>query len=83
MNRSLNSRCGNDQWNEKKGANELSKKLKQNYIQVILNFEYYSTPTCEDEEPEKFFPRLVYLRLDQSLIQAHLDVFEFLKPLFT
>jgi hypothetical protein len=29
-------------WNEKKGASELSKKLKPNYIQVILNFEVLS-----------------------------------------
>jgi hypothetical protein len=27
-----------DQWSEKKGANELSKKLKQNFIQVVINF---------------------------------------------
>lgn len=25
---------------------------------------------------------MVYLRLDESLIQAHLDIFEFLKPMF-
>jgi hypothetical protein len=29
------------------------------------------------------FPRLCYLRLGQSLIQAHLDIFEYLRPLFT
>ena len=42
----------------------------------------FSQPGCIDEEPEKFFPRMVYLRLDESLIQAHLDIFEYLKPLF-
>ncbi len=31
-----------DPWNEKKGANELSKKLKPNYIQVILNFQIFN-----------------------------------------
>jgi hypothetical protein len=70
-----------DQWNEKKGANELSKKLKQNYIQVILNFSIFNQ-TASTEEPEKYFPRVIYLRLDESLIQAHLDIFEYVKPLF-
>jgi len=28
-----------EQWAEKKGANELSKKLKPGFIQTILNFE--------------------------------------------
>jgi hypothetical protein len=36
-----------------------------------------------EEEPETFFPRMAYLKLDESLIQAHLDIFEYLKPLFT
>lgn len=39
-------------------------------------------PGCTDDDPEKYFPRLAYLRLDESLIQAHLDIFEYLKPLF-
>ena len=71
-----------DRWNEKKGANELSKKLKQNFIQVIINFQVFTLPGCTDEDPEKYFPRLAYLRLDESLIQAHLDIFEYLKPMF-
>jgi len=61
---------GNNQWNEKKGANELSKKLKPGYIQVILNFSYYQQASCDDEDVESFFPRMVYLRLDESLIHA-------------
>lgn len=36
-----------------------------------------------EDEPESFFPRALYLRLDESLIQAHLDIFEYLRPLFT
>ncbi len=74
---------GSDQWNEKKGANELSKKLKQNHIQVILNFQIFNQPGSVEDEPETFFPRMVYLKLDESLIQAHLDIFEYLKPLFS
>ena len=57
-----------DQWSEKKGANELSKKLKPNFIQAIMNFEIFKTALCKDEEPEAFFPRMVYLKLDESLI---------------
>jgi hypothetical protein len=36
-----------------------------------------------DAEPEELFPRLLYLRLDNTLIQAHLDILEYLRPLFT
>jgi hypothetical protein len=36
----LNASPGN-QWNEKKGASELCKKLKPNYIQVIMNIQIF------------------------------------------
>lgn len=68
-----------DQWNEKKGASELSKKLKPAFIQVIVNLSVFTS----NSQTEDYFPRLLYLRLDESLIQAHLDILEYLKPLFT
>lgn len=64
----------NNYWNEKKGANELSKKLKPGFIQVILNMEHLSLG--KDEKGERMFPRLSYLQLNESLIQAHLDILE-------
>jgi hypothetical protein len=68
---------------DKKGANELSKKLKPGYIQVIANFQIYNFIDGVEEEPEKMFPRLTYLKLNESLIQVHLEIFDYLKPLFT
>ena len=53
---------------DKKGANELSKKLKIGYIQVIANFQVFNFIESVEEEPEKMFPRLTYLRLNESLI---------------
>lgn len=34
-------------------------------------------------EAERMFPRLTYLRLNQDLVKTHLEVFEYLRPLFT
>jgi hypothetical protein len=43
--------------------------LKAGYIQVIANFQVYNFIENEDEEePEKMFPRLTYLKLNESLI---------------
>ena len=39
-----------DQWNEKKGASELSKKLKPSFIQVILNLSIFN-PNLPKDEP--------------------------------
>ena len=72
-----------DQWNEKKGASELSKKLKPSFIQVILNLSIFNPNLPKDEPQEEIFPRLIYLKLDESLVQAHLDILDYLKPLFT
>lgn len=71
-----------DQWMEKKGASELSKKLNPSYIQVILNLSVF-TPSNQSEPPEEIFPRLIYLRLDDTLVKAHLDILDYMKPLFT
>ncbi|CDW79869.1 ubiquitin carboxyl-terminal hydrolase family [Stylonychia lemnae] len=77
-------------WSDKKGANELSKKLKNGYIQTIINPQICQFDDQDISEEgqmkisfEKIFPRLVYLRLNESLIQTHLDIFEYLRPLFT
>ena len=79
----MKNNLSSDQWNEKKGANELSKKLRPNFLQVIINLEEFKNPDLNSEDSERMFPRLVYLRQDESLIQAHLDIFEYFKPLFT
>jgi hypothetical protein len=69
-------------WNEKKGANELNKKLKPGFIQVVLNIAT-TTLTASEKKVTRMFPRLAYLRLDESLIMSHLDVFGQFRSLFT
>lgn len=73
-------------WRDKKGANELSKKLKPGFIQVITNFKtlrFKDNSNGEILDSARMFPRLSYLRLNETLIQTHLDIFEFLKPIFS
>lgn len=64
----------NKHWNEKKGANELNKKLKEGFTQVILNLRKIVS-FKEDQQAGRLFPRLSYLRLNESLLQTHLAIF--------
>lgn len=48
-----------------------------------MNIQLFKNMGIEETEAEKIFPRILYLKLDESLIQAHLDIFEYLRPLFT
>ena len=50
---------------------------------MITNVELPSSTGGNEEDTERYFPRLTYLRLNESLIQAHLAIFAHLKPLFT
>jgi len=53
---------------------------KQKSLQVVANFQIYDDPSQTNFTA--VFPRLINLNLDASLIQAHLDIFKVLQPMF-
>lgn len=55
-----------------------------NYLQVVTNMEIRSYVNgSEHTHRQALFPRLCFLPLSSNLIQVHLEVFQFLVPLFT
>lgn len=55
---------------------------KQEKLEQDTNSEVIFGNSDHREIYETFFPRLAYLNLDATLIQAHLDIFKMMRPLF-
>jgi len=49
-------------------------------LPVVANYQIFEDPT--QNSYQHVFPRFIDLNLDESLIQAHLDIFKHLQPMF-